>query len=88
MTVVIAPEHSQWEAPQVPLPGGGGKKMFALYPVDDVREAGCEIGFGNGEQMQSEGRNEGRSRAAYLFVPSDHLNEYINQHLSLFLQTH
>ena len=32
--------------------------------------------------MQSDARNEGSSRTTYGFVPSDHLNKYINQHLS------
>ena len=31
--------------------------------------------------MQGEHRNEGSSRTTYLFVPPDHLNEHINQHL-------
>ena len=39
--------HSQWEAPQVPFPGVG-ESVFALGPVDDVREARCEVGFGDG----------------------------------------
>ena len=50
--------------------------------MDDVREARCEAGFENGEKMQGDDRNGGSSRTTYLFLPSDHLNEHINQHLS------
>ena len=42
-------KHSQWEAPLGATPVGGGGTMFALYSVDDVRDAWCEVGFGNGE---------------------------------------
>ena len=64
------PEHSQWEAPQVPLPGwGGGGTMFALCPVDDVSEARCEAGFENGDRCRVMIKTSQELRTSWVYRP-------------------
>ena len=49
MTVGIACKDTvNGRHPRCHSRGGGGESLLALYQVDDVQEATCEVGFGDG----------------------------------------